>query len=152
MADPDPHQMVTCPYNKSHQLEHYRFHMHLQKCRKQYPNCPKQTCPFDATHIINDVELDYHVTVCPKRAIFDHQRFDFGDSYTPPVEVQPIPKLPAAHIEENWDDEPSTSYKPDPKKKGSHIITKVKGATPSERRKARMDGVKSYKPPEPENQ
>ncbi|XP_052748065.1 gametocyte-specific factor 1-like [Galleria mellonella] len=146
MADPQPNQMMSCPYNMAHQVEHYRMHIHLQKCRKQYPGCKKVTCPFDATHIVNDVELDYHVSCCRKRYMLDSQIYVVDDDYRPTVEVQPPPAIIPS--EENWDDEATTSYKPDLSKKGAHIITKIKGATPSERRRARMEGIKNYKPPE----
>ncbi|XP_046976115.1 gametocyte-specific factor 1-like [Vanessa cardui] len=143
MANPAPRQMVSCPYNKSHQLEHYRMHIHLQKCRKQHPNCNKVTCPFDTTHVVNDVELDYHVSVCPKRDMLDSQIYVMDNDYRPAVDVQPQPMVSS---EENWDDYNTTSYIPDPSKKGSHIITKIKGATPSERRKARMQGIANFRP------
>lgn len=58
MSEPKPRQMMTCPYNMAHQVEQYRMHIHLQKCRKQYPNEAVSICPFDATHIIRDVEMD----------------------------------------------------------------------------------------------
>ncbi|KAI8431802.1 hypothetical protein MSG28_016218 [Choristoneura fumiferana] len=141
--NPTPHQMMTCPYNMAHQVEHYRMHIHLQKCRKQHPNCAKTTCPFDATHVVNDAELDYHVCMCPKRSMFDNQQYIVEDEVVP----RELPPAPVVASEENWEDGPTTSYVPDPSKK-SHIITKVKGATPSERRKARMEGIKNYKPQE----
>ncbi|RVE54893.1 hypothetical protein evm_000260 [Chilo suppressalis] len=147
MAEPHPNQIITCPYNKAHQVEHYRMHIHLQKCRKQHPNCNKATCPIDSTHVINDVELDYHVTVCPKRHLLDTQMYIMDDDQRPQVEVNPLPNLSSPQ-EENWDDEATTSYVPDPSKKGSHIIKKVKGATPSERRQARMEGIRTYRPQE----
>ncbi|CAG5001266.1 unnamed protein product [Parnassius apollo] len=146
MADPSPNTMMTCPYNPAHQVEHYRMHIHLQKCRKQHPNCNKINCPFDTTHVVNDVEIDYHVSVCPKRHMLDNQLYITDDDYKPTVEIVSPP--PVVISEENWEDENATSYKPDPSKKGPHVITKIKGATPSERRKARMEGIKNYRPPQ----
>ncbi|KAI5636808.1 u11-48K-like CHHC zinc finger domain-containing protein [Phthorimaea operculella] len=146
MAEPDPHQMMTCPYNPAHQVEHYRMHIHLQKCRKQHQNCNKLICPIDATHVVNDVELDYHMKyTCSKRVLFESQMYvtDAGD--VKPIEVIPPPPVTS---EENWDDENVTSYKPDPAKKGSHVLLKAKGLTPSERRKVRMEGVRTYRAPD----
>ncbi|CAB3246524.1 unnamed protein product [Arctia plantaginis] len=122
------------------------MHIHLQKCRKQHPNAKKATCPFDATHIVNDVEIDFHVTVCPKRHMLDSQMFVLDDDYRPQVAVHSSAPTSVDPNEESWDNENTQSYKPDPAKKGAHIIMKVKGATPSERRKARMEGVKNYRP------
>ncbi|OWR48638.1 hypothetical protein KGM_210406 [Danaus plexippus plexippus] len=142
MAAPAPHQMTTCPYNKAHQVEHYRMHIHLQKCRKQHPNCNKMTCPFDTTHVVNDVELDYHISVCPKREMLDSQMYVIDNDHRPQVEVTAPTHVPC---EENWEDSNVTSYQPDLAKKSHHIIMKVKGATPSERRKARMEAIKTYR-------
>ncbi|CAH0730901.1 unnamed protein product, partial [Brenthis ino] len=144
MSTPGPHDMVSCPYNKSHQIEHYRMHIHLQKCRKQHPNCKKVSCPFDSTHIVNDMELDYHVLQCPKRDMLDSILYITDSDYRPVVEVQTT----TVESEENWDDHSTTSYVPDPSKKGPHIITKIQGATPSERRKARQKAIATYKPRE----
>ncbi|XP_004922196.1 gametocyte-specific factor 1-like [Bombyx mandarina] len=143
IANPKPNQMITCPYEKAHIVEHYRMHIHLQKCRKQHPACNKVQCPFDATHVVNDVELDFHVTVCPKRHMLDTQLYITDDEYRPTVEVHATPVLPS---DENWDDETSTSYIPDPSKKGAHIITKAKGLTRSERQSLRKELIKTYRP------
>ncbi|CAG9120318.1 hypothetical protein JYU34_008213 [Plutella xylostella] len=145
MADVNAHRMMTCPYNMAHQVEAYRMQYHLEKCRKQYPNSKKVSCPFDATHILADAELDYHVSVCPQREMFDRARFAVDDC----AEYRPSVEHPTVHVatEENWDDEVCTSYVPQPKE--GHIIKKIKGATPAERRKARMEGVKNYRPPPP---
>ncbi|XP_063392139.1 gametocyte-specific factor 1-like isoform X1 [Cydia fagiglandana] len=141
IKNPKPHDMMTCPYNKAHQVEHYRMHIHLQKCRKQYPNCSKTTCPFNATHVINDAELDYHVSSCPDRFLFDTQKYIVEDE----VPQRELPPIPVVECEENWETEQAASYVPDTTAK-SHIISKVKGATPSERRRARLEGVRNYRP------
>ncbi|XP_013196396.1 gametocyte-specific factor 1 [Amyelois transitella] len=144
MAEPNPHKLITCPYEMSHQVEHYRMHIHLQKCRKQHRDCNKVSCPFDSTHVVNEVELDFHVTVCPKRLMFDREVYIMDDYYQPAAAAPAAPTV--VPCEENWDEEATTSYDPNQAKKGSHVITKIKGATPSERRKARMEGVKNFRP------
>ncbi|KAJ8704954.1 hypothetical protein PYW08_012274 [Mythimna loreyi] len=145
--EPKPHDMVTCPYNMSHQVEHYRMHIHLQKCRRQYPNSGKTNCPFDSTHVVNEVEMDYHVTTCPKRDMLDTKLYVMDDDQRPAVPV--VHSATSDTVLDDWGNEPHvTTYKPDYSKKGAHIIQKIKGATPSERRKARMEGIKNYKPPE----
>uniref|UniRef100_A0A2A4JP08 CHHC U11-48K-type domain-containing protein n=1 Tax=Heliothis virescens TaxID=7102 RepID=A0A2A4JP08_HELVI len=141
--EPQPHDMITCPYNMAHQVEHYRMHIHLQKCRKQHPNSGKVNCPFDATHVVNEVELDYHVTTCPKRHMLDTQLYVMDDDHRPVVPVVP---QSAPDTSEDWEADCHMSYKPDYSKKGAHIIQKIKGATPSERRKARMENIKHYRP------
>ncbi|KAF9818371.1 hypothetical protein SFRURICE_017793 [Spodoptera frugiperda] len=72
--DPQPHDLVTCPYNPAHQVEQYRMHLHLNKCSRQNVKSGKTTCPFDVTHVVDEVELDYHVAICPKRGMLDTQR------------------------------------------------------------------------------
>ncbi|XP_026748055.1 gametocyte-specific factor 1-like [Trichoplusia ni] len=140
--EPKPHDMISCPYNMAHQVEHYRMHIHLQKCRKQHPDSKKVPCPFDATHVVNDVELDYHVSTCPKRHMLDTQLYVMDDDHRPTVPVVQS----APDTSDDWENEYHTSYKPDFSKKGAHMIVKIKGATPSERRKARMEAIKNYKP------
>ncbi|XP_013178854.1 PREDICTED: gametocyte-specific factor 1-like [Papilio xuthus] len=146
MADPSPYTMMTCPYNPAHQVEKYKLQTHLQKCAKQYFKGKKVNCPFDATHVVNEPELDHHITVCPKRFMLDTQLYVTDDDYRPTVGLAaPAPVVPT---EENWDDDCCVSYNPELHKKPPHVITKPKGAVPSERRKKRMEGVKNYQPPQ----
>ncbi|XP_045456367.1 gametocyte-specific factor 1 homolog [Melitaea cinxia] len=143
MADPSPNQLVSCPFDKAHQVEHSRLHFHINKCKKQHRNSQKVTCPFDSTHIIGSIHLDHHVQTCPKRFILDSQKYIMDNNHRPVVEVQEARSIQS---EENWDDEHTSTYVPDLEKKGPHIIRKVQGATPSERRKARMEGIANFKP------
>ncbi|KOB67932.1 Protein D7 [Operophtera brumata] len=111
MCEPKPRQLMTCPYNKAHQVEQYRMHIHLQKCRKQYPNEAVSVCPFDATHIIRDVEMDYHVRTCPKRILMDSQIYITDDDHCPVTEALSAPVAqPDTTSSENWDDVSTASY------------------------------------------
>ncbi|CAH0698286.1 unnamed protein product [Spodoptera exigua] len=140
--EPQPHDMISCPYNKAHQVEHYRMHIHLQKCRKQYPNSGKINCPFDATHIVNEVEINYHISVCPKRDMLDTQMYAMDDDHRP---VVPIVQQPAPESSDDWENDAHTSFKPDPARK-AHVIQKIRGGTPSERKKARSENPTGYRP------
>lgn len=48
--------VVTCPYNPSHQILKHRFQTHLVKCRKSYPDQLLKICPYNATHHIREPE------------------------------------------------------------------------------------------------
>ncbi|XP_023953203.2 gametocyte-specific factor 1 [Bicyclus anynana] len=144
MADPDPLDLLTCPFNMSHQVARYRMPKHIQKCGKQNRTTKKVTCPFDSTHILDEAELDHHVSHCKARHKMDYHTFCADKDTRPVVPVQPPPEV---HCEENWENETTTSYVPDPSRMAPSIILKVHGATPSERRKARMEGIQVYRPP-----
>lgn len=65
--------ILTCPYDPSHQIMRCRFQVHLVRCRKSFPNAEMVVCPFDVTHRINEKELDVSCTLlhmiefmCPK--------------------------------------------------------------------------------------
>ncbi|CAH1642786.1 unnamed protein product [Spodoptera littoralis] len=140
--EPQPHDLISCPYNKAHQVEHYKMHVHLQKCRKQYPGSGLVSCPFNATHVVNEVELNYHISSCPDRGMLDTQVYVTDDDHRPvvPVVLQPAPDSSA-----DWEDDPQTSFVPDPSRK-AHVIQKIRGATPSERRRARCQNTTQYRP------
>uniref|UniRef100_A0A2H1V7Z0 SFRICE_006623 n=1 Tax=Spodoptera frugiperda TaxID=7108 RepID=A0A2H1V7Z0_SPOFR len=140
--DPQPHDLVTCPYNPAHQVEQYRMHLHLNKCSRQNVKSGKTTCPFDVTHVVDEVELDYHVAICPKRGMLDTQVYVTDNDHRP---VVPVVQLPAPESSDDWENDAQTSFVPDPSKK-PHVIQKIKGATASERKKARAQFTTQYKP------
>ncbi|XP_067637634.1 gametocyte-specific factor 1 homolog [Eurosta solidaginis] len=64
-------ELLTCPYNVSHQILRSRFQVHLVRCRKSYPNSEVVVCPFNITHRVNKQEIDWHVSNCPNRQSFE---------------------------------------------------------------------------------
>lgn len=50
-------ELLTCPYNKAHQIQRNRMQTHLIKCRKSYPEILKTVCPFNVTHLVKEPEL-----------------------------------------------------------------------------------------------
>lgn len=54
--------ILTCPYNSSHQILRCRFQVHLVRCRKSHPDAKKVVCPFNVTHRLNEQELDVSCT------------------------------------------------------------------------------------------
>lgn len=62
--------VVTCPYNRSHQILQSRIQYHLIKCKRSNPDIHLVICPFDTTHHIRqeDKEVDLFTSV----ANFEH--------------------------------------------------------------------------------
>lgn len=72
----DKDNLVTCPYNKFHQIRRCRIVYHLLKCEKNYPDINLIVCPYNATHRIREAEEKSHLVNCPDRRIVDVQRYD----------------------------------------------------------------------------
>ncbi|XP_072349737.1 uncharacterized protein [Scyliorhinus torazame] len=62
----DSEQLLTCPYNESHQIRRSRFPYHLVKCRKNHPKVANdiRVCPFNARHQIRKAEYKHHLLHC----------------------------------------------------------------------------------------
>jgi len=68
---------ITCPFNKFHQILPHRFHYHLFKCAKNYPEVEMQVCPYNATHLIpKDEDLGAHMANCLDRRIVEVQHYN----------------------------------------------------------------------------
>ncbi|CAH1774671.1 unnamed protein product [Owenia fusiformis] len=72
-VNPDPEELVPCPYQNSHMVRQKRFPYHLMKCRKQYTGNDFATCPFNARHEMPRPELRYHVINCPDKAVLEQE-------------------------------------------------------------------------------
>ncbi|XP_037032550.1 gametocyte-specific factor 1 homolog [Bradysia coprophila] len=128
--------MVTCPYNKSHNILRERFQTHLVKCRKQYPNIKLKNCPFNSTHLILEAEFDAHVQSCEDRSSFDLYRFPIAPS-TAALNRPPAPEpvfVPLPESEENWDDEHVEAYNPQAYVEQAPVLRQLNVAPRSERR------------------
>lgn len=70
--------LITCPYNVSHQIRPERIQYHLMKCKAQHPEISLLVCPFNAIHHIRQSDQVEHLQNCPDRGIVEMQKFRFN--------------------------------------------------------------------------
>jgi len=68
--------LVTCPYNKFHQIRNSRIRYHIIKCQKNNPHINLLVCPYNATHRFREEEEKNHLVDCADRRIYDIQRYN----------------------------------------------------------------------------
>jgi len=73
---PNPENLVSCPYNRFHQVRRSRFVYHYLKCQKNHPNIDLKVCPYNATHLFPEEEEKYHLLDCIDRRIVDVQKYN----------------------------------------------------------------------------
>jgi len=71
----DRENLVTCPYNKFHQIRNSRIRYHLIKCAKNHRHVQLWVCPYNATHHIPEEQSSRHLVECPDRRIVDVQKY-----------------------------------------------------------------------------
>jgi len=71
-------ELITCPYNVSHQIRPERIQYHLMKCKAQHPEITLLVCPFNAIHHIRQSDQVEHLQNCPDRGIVEMQKFRFN--------------------------------------------------------------------------
>lgn len=71
--------LITCPYNASHQIRPQRIQYHLVKCRKSHPHVELEICSFNASHHVPKSELNEHLLKCPERGFAELQKYRFND-------------------------------------------------------------------------
>ncbi|XP_073835401.1 gametocyte-specific factor 1 homolog [Musca autumnalis] len=122
--------IIECPYEKHHQILRSRMQVHLVRCRKNHPNEKKVTCPFNVTHVLNEPELEFHLSCCAERTTFENYR------NTEPAPTRPTipPPMPQYQSEDNWDDENVPSYNPQAYAANADVLRTIKGAPPSQRK------------------
>lgn len=141
--------ILTCPYDPSHQIMRCRFQVHLVRCRKSFPNAEMVVCPFDVTHRINEKELDWHVSTCPNRQSFEVFKSNdvqasgsfsttctsFNDDGTQTNSTfQTANTSFELETSQNWDDLPSVpSYDPKAYAEKANVLRLPVGMRPSER-------------------
>jgi len=67
--------LVTCPYNKFHQIRRSRIQYHILKCKKNYPDIELVVCPYNATHQFPEHEKRGHLLHCRDRRVLEMQRY-----------------------------------------------------------------------------
>ncbi|XP_039959018.1 gametocyte-specific factor 1 homolog [Bactrocera tryoni] len=139
--------ILTCPYNLSHQILRCRFQVHLVRCRKSHPDAKKVVCPFNVTHRVNEQELDWHVSTCSNRQSFEVFKSNdshasgssmsttFNDNGTEANSTwQTANTSFELETSQNWDDLPSVpSYDPKAYAEKANVLRQPVGMKPSER-------------------
>ncbi|KAL5275851.1 GTSF1 family protein [Megaselia abdita] len=136
-------ELLSCPYNKSHQIQRNRMQTHLIKCRKSYPEISKVACPFNVTHLIKEPELSYHVSICADRASFE--KFKIQDDLDRTDETRVITYELTS--DQNWDSVcVEKTYNPRKYMDSANLIRHAPaGAKPSERKEFRAAEFKRHK-------
>lgn len=72
MAD----ELITCPYNKFHQIRPSRIQYHLLKCKKNHPGADMVVCPFNASHHIQRQNEREHLLECRDKRMIEVQKYN----------------------------------------------------------------------------
>lgn len=92
--------LLTCPYNASHQILPHRFMTHLTKCAKSYPEIILQKCIFNATHLLPPEEIKQHQASCPDRISFEKAMNPIDNGYQ-----FDAPERPQINDDDDWEEE-----------------------------------------------
>ncbi|XP_042228159.1 uncharacterized protein LOC121870398 [Homarus americanus] len=108
-------ELLSCPYEPSHQILPHRMAQHLVKCKKNYPDADMKVCPFNATHVVRTIHYQKHIVECENRDTVELELYRRqGMNRLPPERqvLKPHVTHPAAN-EEDWDKEAlAASYNP----------------------------------------
>jgi len=69
-------ELVTCPYNKFHQIKKSRIQYHILKCKKSHPELELVICPYNATHHFPKSEEREHLLSCRDRRVVEMQKYN----------------------------------------------------------------------------
>ncbi|KAK7863296.1 hypothetical protein R5R35_005339 [Gryllus longicercus] len=134
-------EIVTCPYDPSHQVLKSRLQYHIVNCEKQHAQMEFETCPFNATHRFPKPEIQMHIFECPDRRILETHKFQLQDeSHMSRNNLSEFirPSLPPS--EENWDEEEyQSSYDPSQHINNKCVLRNIQGATKSQRKQFRLE-------------
>ncbi|KAK7863297.1 hypothetical protein R5R35_005340 [Gryllus longicercus] len=151
-------EIVSCPFNPSHQISRSRLQYHITKCEKQHSLNELGTCPFNPTHRIPKPEMQMHLLECPDKRIVEMHKFQVEDESHVNKNLPDI-HPPLCTSEENWDNvDYQSSYIPSQHINNKCVIRNIQGASKSERKLFRLEERKRLDPlgsenstPEPSN-
>ncbi len=67
--------VVSCPYDKSHQVLRHKLSQHLVRCARQHPDARMSVCPFNSAHHVPDTKFGYHKRHCPDRVTVEREKY-----------------------------------------------------------------------------
>lgn len=68
-----PERIISCPFNKAHQIAQSRMQTHLVRCRKDHEG-ELIYCPYNTTHMVADPEFMVSILICLHYTHYYHSK------------------------------------------------------------------------------
>ncbi|KAH8328356.1 hypothetical protein KR067_008457, partial [Drosophila pandora] len=134
---PSFHEVVICPYDRSHRVLRGRMSIHLVHCRGKDVNPDKfLICPFNSSHRVCKWKIDEHVEKCVNRS-------DIWE--VTPDESPKTDQKKSVPCEADWDDDEDVpTYTPNLMEKENFVVRAHYGLSRDDGRKFREEERKRF--------